>query len=265
MENIPKHISALDGFDEDEVQRFLEKIRIQGDCWIWVYYRDPHGYGKFTRSVVYGPGGRTGGVSVGAHRLSHEFFIGPIPFGFQVHHKCDNPSCVKPDHLEALSIPDHVKKTTGHQVNKTHCHQGHEFTPENTRFYNGYRTCRACVRLRLKRFRDPEYVDEGAVTNLFCVNGHPLFGENMHLVQMAPGRGFRRYCKQCRREARLIVYALAENQDAILIAKTLRRADRIAGRKLLHRQQIISLRQTAYLLPAKTGITLLRRLLNDCD
>lgn len=259
MEEKLKHITALDGFNPDEVQRFLEKVRIQGDkeCWIWVYYCDPRGYGKFTRRT-----GKSGGAQVPAHRFSHELFIGPIPPGFQVHHKCDNPSCVKPDHLEALSIPDHVAKTTGHHATKTHCHLGHEFTLENTRLYNGFRNCRACVRLRMKRRFDPHYVETGALTDLYCVNNHPLFGENMHLVEIAYGR-FRRYCKACRREAS--ERHATENQEAILTAKTLRRADVIAARKLRNRQAIISLRQTAHLLPAKTLILTLRRLLNDCD
>ena len=264
MEEKLKHIEALDGFGHEEVQRFLEKIRIQGDkeCWIWVYYRDPRGYGKFTRSVVYDENGRSGGTPVAAHRFSHELFIGPIPEGFQVHHKCDNPSCVKPDHLEALGVPEHVKQTTGHPANQTHCHRGHEFTPENTRLYRGYRHCRACIRLRLKLFRNPEFVEQAAFSKLYCGNDHPLFGDNMTLVSMSHGR-YRRYCKTCRREAS--ERHAIDNTAAILLNKTMRRADVVASRKLLNRQRIISLRQTAHLLQPSTGLTLLRRSLNDCD
>lgn len=89
-----------------------------------------------------------------------------------------------------------------------------------------------------------------------------MFGENMELLRL-PNGSTRRRCLTCRRATskKFVV----DNTAAILTAKTLRRADVIAARKLRNRQAIISLRQTAHLLPAKTLILTLRRLLNDCD
>jgi hypothetical protein len=72
-------------------QRFWEKVRKSEGCWEWIAAKhDAFGYGV---------------LSVGrkprlAHRLSWEFAHGsPPPKGFQVCHRCDNPPCVRPDHL----------------------------------------------------------------------------------------------------------------------------------------------------------------------
>lgn len=245
--------------DSKDVDRFLSKILRSKEtaCWFWGGYRDRGGYGRFTLST-----GKMGGKPVMAHRYSYELSVGPIPFEHQVHHKCVNPSCVNPSHLEALSVVDHVAAQEGHPKNQTHCIRGHEFTVENTRYYNGYRTCRACVRLRMQWKHNPDYVMHGPSSALYCPNDHPMFGENMELLRL-PNGSTRRRCLTCRRATskKFVV----DNTAAILTAKTLRRADVIAARKLRNRQAIISLRQTAHLLPAKTLILTLRRLLNDCD
>lgn len=73
-------------------QRFWSKVDRGGDCWLWTAARSPLGYGKI--SV-----GRSGeGVEL-AHRVSWEIHFGPVPDGMCVLHRCDNPPCVRPDHL----------------------------------------------------------------------------------------------------------------------------------------------------------------------
>lgn len=70
-------------------ERFDAKVNKTESCWLWTGGLAQDGYGAFWYD------GRTGL----AHRYAHERFIGPIPDGHVVCHKCDVPLCVRPDHL----------------------------------------------------------------------------------------------------------------------------------------------------------------------
>jgi hypothetical protein len=104
-------------------------------CIIWTGRVDRHGYGT-----------RNGKL---AHRVAYERAVGPIPDGKLVCHTCDNRRCINPQHLwlgtaEENAI-DSSAKGRNCQQGKTHCPQGHEYTPENTRFAVVVRRhCRAC-------------------------------------------------------------------------------------------------------------------------
>jgi HNH endonuclease len=58
-------------------------------CFLWNLVLDKDGYGRLSWNE------RT----ERAHRFSYEAFVGEIPEGLQVCHRCDTPSCVRPDHL----------------------------------------------------------------------------------------------------------------------------------------------------------------------
>lgn len=67
-------------------------------CWPWTGPRDARGYGHF----------RIRRSTFRAHRISLAFATGPIPDGLYVCHRCDNPPCVRPDHLVAARPVDNV-------------------------------------------------------------------------------------------------------------------------------------------------------------
>jgi hypothetical protein len=90
-----------------------------------------------------------------AYRWAYRLTYGPIPTGYEVHHKCLERGCIRPDHLELLQRGDHHHKepTTLAAINsaKTHCPAGHEYIASNIkRRYNrpNSRECLTCHRIR---------------------------------------------------------------------------------------------------------------------
>lgn len=137
--------------------RFWSKVEepfdAHNDCWIWKGACDKKsGYGKFKIGARHTP-------VVQAHRFSYVFFNGPIPERHEVHHNCENPPCVNPTHLEALTNAEHRLRSPQFLVSIsawrraiTHCPQGHLYDAENTYLNKkGTRQCKECKR---RRFRD---------------------------------------------------------------------------------------------------------------
>jgi hypothetical protein len=93
------------------VERFWALVRkgaAPGDCWEWTGSRARFGYGRFNLRHYDQPSAKNG-YAVQAHRLSWEFAHGPIPPGLWVLHRCDNPPCVRPDHLFLGTVGDNVR------------------------------------------------------------------------------------------------------------------------------------------------------------
>lgn len=80
---------------EERFEKFTQQV---GECMEWVGSRTGAGYGTLAME----------GGSAYAHRLAWERANGPIPGGLVVRHKCDNPPCVNPDHLEVGTQYDNI-------------------------------------------------------------------------------------------------------------------------------------------------------------
>lgn len=109
------------------------------ECWPWKLSVGSHGYGNaFNGTTV-----------VLAHRLAYETWVGPIPGGLTVDHKCHVRRCINPTHLRVLSNVENARDNG--QVTKTHCPSGHPYDGANL-YVNplGHRHCRTCAR-RAKR------------------------------------------------------------------------------------------------------------------
>lgn len=84
----------------DPVDRFWAQVDAAGDgCWEFTGTRFEDGYGMITWD----------GRQQGAHRISWIIANGPIPTGLVVRHRCDNPPCVRPDHLELGTVRDNCR------------------------------------------------------------------------------------------------------------------------------------------------------------
>jgi len=116
------------------------------------------------------------GQMLNAHRQLYLDAVGPVPDGMMLDHTCHSSDaecpggkeclhrrCVNPNHLEPVTAAENNmrgRSLTAQNFLKTHCDQGHEFTPENTKPVKRLRIdgtpqrhCRTCAREATQRWR----------------------------------------------------------------------------------------------------------------
>lgn len=111
-------------------------------CWLWIKsFRNDCGYGQ----IGFWEDGRN--FTLYAHRVSYEQFVGPIPEGLTLDHLCRNRACIRPEHLEPVTLEENIARSVPHRIHKTHCKHGHSLEDAylwgKKRPYKACRTCRS--------------------------------------------------------------------------------------------------------------------------
>ena len=136
-------------------ERFLSALyTISGsECILWKGCTTKAGYGKLQEN----------NKEIYVHRYSYELFVEKIPEGLVIDHICRNKACVNPSHLRVVTNRENVvfnsESAAALNLLKSHCKNGHEFTPKNTIMmppetptHIPSRRCKECARTRNREY-----------------------------------------------------------------------------------------------------------------
>ncbi len=118
-------------------------------CWVWDRGKTLGGYGRVMLE----------GKKLLVHRAAYEAIIGPIPAGYDIDHLCRNRGCYNPEHLEAVTRKENLRRGKGNQfIGLTQCPKGHPYSGSNLvivkrkRGSGSSRDCRVCKNGRNRKY-----------------------------------------------------------------------------------------------------------------
>lgn len=134
---------------------FYDLVKKTDTCWLWTGHRNKDGYGMYRGKL--------------AHRIVYIETNGPYPKGLVTDHLCRVRHCVNPDHLEAVTIAENVRRGDVSMLMRLkhlttiRCPQNHLYTSDNLYLENSKdghvrRHCKTCVKER----RREQYLREKA-------------------------------------------------------------------------------------------------------
>jgi len=152
-------MKALPLTDEILTRPLPPHVKTSRGCWEIAAARDARGYvricfkrGRTQRQVL-------------AHRLFYWKLVGPIADGLQIDHLCRNPSCMNPEHMEAVTQAENVSRGIGVSVTnakKVVCVRGHPLAPRTGQ--GRRKLCAECTRIRQRGYYHARARLAGATT-----------------------------------------------------------------------------------------------------
>lgn len=131
-----------------QIQKFEEKVQKTETCWLWKGSTIPNSYVRiyWDKKTQY------------AHRVSYTVYKGKIPNGLVIDHLCRVRHCVNPEHLEAVTQRENVRRGEPKKITKTRirilnglCKYGHKLDKKNAYIAEqptgNYLKCRECCRM----------------------------------------------------------------------------------------------------------------------
>lgn len=136
---MPRVYKSIDPFD-----RLMSRVEKKGHggCWVYTGNATKNGYSLVTE-------GHSGWHY--GHRLVYQRLVGLIPGGYRLHHECENPLCVNPDHLTPESARTHANRHGLGIGSCPACGADDWYVRKD----NGSRQCRECRRLRRAKMVQP--------------------------------------------------------------------------------------------------------------